>query len=136
MRSILVDWLVEVSEDYKLAADTLYLSIYYVDRYLSLKPIISSQLQLLGIACMLLASKMEEVYAPAVKEFIYIADDKFTKADIKKAEIMVLETLSFDVHYPTVKTFLRRYLKAAGHETGEVAFLATVSAYFFDLLTL
>ncbi|KAL7188492.1 hypothetical protein ACSBR1_038369 [Camellia fascicularis] len=35
MRAILVDWLVEVVEEYELHSDTLHLSISYIDRFLS-----------------------------------------------------------------------------------------------------
>ena len=35
MRAILVDWLVEVAEEYKLVSDTLYLTVSYIDRFLS-----------------------------------------------------------------------------------------------------
>ncbi|KAL5550312.1 hypothetical protein UlMin_000488 [Ulmus minor] len=35
MRGILVDWLVEVAEEYKLLHDTLFLSVYYINNFLS-----------------------------------------------------------------------------------------------------
>ena len=35
MRGVLVDWLVEVAEEYKLVSDTLYFSVAYIDRFLS-----------------------------------------------------------------------------------------------------
>ena len=72
MRGILVDWLVEVAEEYKLSADTLYLSVGYIDRVLSVQPVARTKLQLLGVTCMLIASKYEEIYAPQVDEFCYI----------------------------------------------------------------
>lgn len=56
MRSILVDWLVEVAEEYKLASETLYLAINYIDRFLSKQHIPRGNLQLLGVVCMLIAS--------------------------------------------------------------------------------
>lgn len=56
MRGVLVDWLVEVSEEYKLLPDTLYLSVSYIDRYLSLNAVSRQQLQLLGVSSMLIAS--------------------------------------------------------------------------------
>ena len=58
MRAILVDWLVEVAEEYKLKQVTLFTSINYVDRCLALFQVTRHRLQLLGCACMLLASKM------------------------------------------------------------------------------
>ena len=56
MRGVLVDWLVEVAEEYKLGSDTLYLSISYIDRYLSMKTIARQRLQLVGVSSMLIAS--------------------------------------------------------------------------------
>lgn len=56
MRAILVDWLVEVAEEYKLVSDTLYLTVNYIDRYLSAHKLIRNKLQLLGVSCMLVAS--------------------------------------------------------------------------------
>ena len=82
MRSILIDWLVEVAEEYKLASETLYLCTNYLDRYLSRKIVNRSQLQLLGIVCMLIASKFEEIYAPAVDEFVYISDNTYSKDEV------------------------------------------------------
>ncbi|PQP93557.1 putative cyclin-A3-1 [Prunus yedoensis var. nudiflora] len=46
MRGILVDWLVEVAEEYKLLSDTLFLTVLYIDRYLSLKALDRKRLQL------------------------------------------------------------------------------------------
>ena len=55
MRSILVDWLVDVCEDYKLDTETLYLAVNYADRYLSQKSVLRNKLQLLGVASMYIA---------------------------------------------------------------------------------
>lgn len=56
MRGVLVDWLVEVAEEYKLLSDTLYLTVSYVDRFLSLNSLNRKMLQLLGVSSMLIAS--------------------------------------------------------------------------------
>lgn len=56
MRGVLVDWLVEVAEEYKLLPDTLYLAISYIDRFLSLNVVHKQKLQLLGVSSMLIAS--------------------------------------------------------------------------------
>ncbi|GKC29522.1 G2/mitotic-specific cyclin C13-1-like protein, partial [Tanacetum coccineum] len=55
MRGVLVDWLVEVSEEYNLLAESLYLTISYIDRYLSLNVLNRQRLQLLGVYSMLIA---------------------------------------------------------------------------------
>lgn len=56
MRAILVDWLVEVGEEYKLQNETLYLAVNYIDRFLSSMSVLRGKLQLVGTAAMLLAS--------------------------------------------------------------------------------
>jgi len=56
MRGVVVDWLVEVAEEYELVSDTLYFCVAYIDRFLSLNVISRQRLQLLGVAAMLIAS--------------------------------------------------------------------------------
>nr|DAD44785.1 TPA_asm: hypothetical protein HUJ06_003015 [Nelumbo nucifera] len=113
MRGILVDWLVEVSEEYKLVPDTLYLTVYLIDRFLSQNFIERQRLQLLGITCMLIASKYEEICAPRVEEFCFITDNTYTRGEVLKMESQVLNYLGFQLSTPTIKTFLRRFLRAA-----------------------
>ncbi len=56
MRSILVDWLVEVGEEYKLKNATLHLAVNYIDRFLSFMSVQRGKLQLVGTACMFIAA--------------------------------------------------------------------------------
>ena len=56
MRSILVDWLVEVSEEYKLHTETVFLAVNYIDRFLSYMSVQRARLQLVGTACMFIAA--------------------------------------------------------------------------------
>ena len=66
MRAILVDWLVEVHLKFKLVPETLYLTVWLIDKYLEKEQVTRSALQLLGVTAMLVASKYEEIYAPEV----------------------------------------------------------------------
>lgn len=111
MRGILVDWLVEVAEEYKLLSDTLYLSVSYIDRFLSLNALNRQRLQLLGVASMLIASKYEEINPPHLEDFVYITDNTYTKEEMVKMESDVLNSLKFEMGNPTVKTFLRRFTR-------------------------
>ncbi|XP_048331513.1 cyclin-A2-4 isoform X1 [Ziziphus jujuba] len=113
MRGILVDWLVEVSEEYKLVPDTLYLTVHLIDWFLSQNYIERHRLQLLGITCMLISSKYEEICAPRVEEFCFITDNTYTREEVLQMEIQVLKHFSFQLFAPTAKTFLRRFLRAA-----------------------
>lgn len=113
MRGILVDWLVEVSEEYKLVPDTLYLTVSYIDRYLSANPTSRHKLQLLGVSCMLIASKYEEVCPPHVEEFCYITDNTYTRDEMLSMERKILIFLNFEMTKPTTKSFLRRFVRAS-----------------------
>jgi len=79
MRAILIDWLIDVQVKYKLAPETLFLTINYIDRYLSKESVHRTKLQLVGVASMLLACKFEEIWTPEVKDFVYITDFAYTK---------------------------------------------------------
>lgn len=105
MRAILVDWLVEVSEEYKLNGETLCLAINYIDRFLSFMSVVRAKLQLVGTAAMLIASKYEEIYPPEIGEFVYITDDTYTKVQVLRMEKLLLKVLSFDLSGPTHFSF-------------------------------
>uniref|UniRef100_A0A671RWJ2 Cyclin A1 n=1 Tax=Sinocyclocheilus anshuiensis TaxID=1608454 RepID=A0A671RWJ2_9TELE len=107
MRIILVDWLVEVGEEYKLCSETLYLAVNYLDRFLSCMPVLRVKLQLVGTAAVLLA----EVCPPEVDEFVYITDDTYTKKQLLRMEQHLLRVLVFDLTAPTVHQFLMHLLE-------------------------
>ncbi|XP_021625526.1 putative cyclin-A3-1 isoform X2 [Manihot esculenta] len=113
MREVLVDWLVEVAEEYKLVSDTLYLTVSYIDRFLSWQVLSRNNLQLLGVSCMLIASKYEEINPPHVEDFCYITDNTYTKEEVVNMEKHVLEFLNYEMSTPTTKNFLRILTKAA-----------------------
>uniref|UniRef100_A0A1J3CSD6 Cyclin-A2-3 n=1 Tax=Noccaea caerulescens TaxID=107243 RepID=A0A1J3CSD6_NOCCA len=113
MRGILVDWLVEVSEEYTLVPDTLYLTVYLIDWFLHGNYVERQRLQLLGITCMLIASKYEEINAPRIEEFCFITDNTYTRDQVLEMENQVLKHFSFQIYTPTPKMFLRRFLRAA-----------------------
>ncbi|GAA0139989.1 kinase activator [Lithospermum erythrorhizon] len=113
MRGVLIDWLVEVAEEYKLLSDTLYMAVSYIDRYMSLNVIKRQRLQLLGVSSMLIASKYEEISPPRVEDFCYITDNTYKKEEVVQMEADVLKSLGFEMGNPTIKTFLRRFTSIA-----------------------
>jgi cyclin B len=110
MRSILIDWLVEVHDKFKLQAQTLWLSINILDRYLETVQILRSKLQLVGITALLIASKYEEIYPPEVKDCVYITDNAYERTEILAMETAVLTKLEYKITVPTGYHFLIRYL--------------------------
>ncbi|KAI3853966.1 hypothetical protein MKW92_012050 [Papaver armeniacum] len=113
MRMILVDWLIEVHNKFELTAETLYLTIHIVDRYLAMNPVLRRELQLVGISAMLIASKYEEIWAPEVNDFVCISDKAYNRLQILAMEKAILGKLGWTLTVPTPYHFLVRFVKAA-----------------------
>lgn len=82
MRSILVDWLVEVHLKFKLVPETLYLVVNLIDRYLAKKEVTRSKLQLVGVTALFIATKYEEIYPPELRDLVYICDRAYSKNEV------------------------------------------------------
>jgi len=133
MRSVLVDWLIGVHLQFHLLQETLYTTVAIIDRYLQIEvgsgTVTRSKLQLVGVAAMLVAAKYEEIYAPEVKDFVYITDRAYTEKEILKMEVKILSVLQFDLGRPLPLHFLRRASKAGGVE----AITHTLAKYIMEL---
>lgn len=66
MRSLLIDWMVEVQESFELNHETLYLAVKIVDTYLGKERVTKDLLQLLGAAALLIACKYDERTPPLI----------------------------------------------------------------------
>ena len=67
-----------------------------------------------GVTAMLVASKYEEIWAPEVRDFVYISDRAYTRDQILNMEKIMLNVLRFNLTVPTPFNFLARFFKAAG----------------------
>jgi len=131
MRSVLVDWLIGVHMQFKLLPETVYTAVAILDRFLmsEVTSISRNTLQLVGVTAMLIASKYEEIYAPEVKDFVYITDKAYTDKQIMEMELKVIKSLKFNLGRPLPLHFLRRASKA-----GEVeAVTHTLAKYIMEL---
>jgi len=109
MRSILVDWLVEVQESFELNHETLYTAVKITDLYLSKKQVKKEDLQLVGVTACLIACKIDERLPPLVDDFLYVCDDAYTRDELMKLERKMLNVVGFDLGYSLSYRFLRRY---------------------------
>lgn len=91
--------------------ETLYVTVSILDRYLQKVPIKKAQLHLLGVTCILIATKYEEIYPPELKDLIEISENKFTKQEVLKLEYDVIKTLDFNFFASTSYRFLERFKK-------------------------
>ncbi len=75
MRTMLVDWLGEVREEFRLQPETLFLAVAFLDRFLALRPVPRKELQLVGLTVLWVAAKFEEVYAPPASAMLAMAEN-------------------------------------------------------------
>ncbi|XP_013149557.1 PREDICTED: G1/S-specific cyclin-E isoform X2 [Papilio polytes] len=119
MRAILLDWLNEVCEVYKLHRETFHLTVDYIDRYLShTDDLPKSRLQLIGITCLFIAAKVEEVYPPKVSEFAYVTDGACTTEEILLEELLILKVLSWSITPLTINAWLNVYMQVSSEARG------------------
>lgn len=106
-RSILINWLVDVSDEYELHPETLFICTNIIDRFLSRMDVKTENFQLLGVAAMFIASKYEEIYPPDLHRFVEVTDDTYSGHEIRQMEQEILKTLNFRISLPTITFFLR-----------------------------
>ncbi|CAN6573252.1 unnamed protein product [Malus baccata var. baccata] len=147
MRGILIDWLVKVSEEYKLVPDTLYLTVYLIDSFLWFIQLHFTehdicQMLFIEIAdvvvffVLILLRKYEEICAPRVEEPCFMTDNTYSREHVLKMESQVLKYFGFQLFAPTTKTFLRRFLQAAqaSYKANHLAELTLVDYSFLNFL--
>jgi len=115
MRTVLIDWLIDIHNQFRLLPETLYLAVNIVDRFLSSREVDTYKLQLVGVTAMFIAAKYEEIVAPSVQNYLCV-QDLYNEDEILRAERYVLKALDFGLHYPNPMSFLRRNSKADNYD--------------------
>ncbi|ETO23753.1 CYC2-like cyclin [Reticulomyxa filosa] len=136
MRSILLDWIIDVHQRFDLLPATLYLCVNLLDRYLRTTQVGRAKLQLTGCACLWLASKYHEIYAPDMRDLVMIRllfsslvlNFKLTKKnyvianvffffffeqELIEQESKIVNELKFHLTVPTPLAFADRFLKVS-----------------------
>ena len=101
MRSILIDWLIDVHYKFQFRDETLFMTVLIIDRFCTIRQISRVKLQLLGIAAMMIACKHEEIDLPKMEDFLYITDNAYSKNELVKLENDILMALNFELLYPS-----------------------------------
>lgn len=137
MRSILVDWLVDVSVHFEVMSETLHFAINYIDRALSKVVVEKSKLQLVGVACMKIADvfneRSKEYYRQEnSSEYSYITADEYTPQEVIQMEKQILNVLDFDLYSPTTIAFIKMFNMIYNFDQKVV----TTAYYLADLMLL
>ena len=86
MRAILIDWIIDVHLRFNLKQDTLFMTIWLIDAYLSFALVQRDKLQLLGITCLLISGKAHEIYYPQHNKLLEMTDNAYIKEEMLTME--------------------------------------------------
>ena len=110
IRATLVDWLMELSSKFFLKRETVYLAISHLDRLASRSKLSRADLQLLGVTCLHLASKSEEVTIPKLCHLLKAANVGRSSEIVLKLESWVLKSLDWQMYPVTYVHFMNTLL--------------------------
>ncbi|KAL2088861.1 hypothetical protein ACEWY4_015760 [Coilia grayii] len=137
MRAILLDWLMEVCEVYKLHRETFYLAQDYFDRFMATQTnVLKTTLQLIGISALFIAAKMEEIYPPKLYQFAYVTDGACMEEEILAMEMIIMKELNWSLSPMTPVSWLNIYMQVAYLKTEEVLIPQYPEATFVQITEL
>jgi len=110
MRKIVTDWMLEVCEDHQCQPEVFYLSINYLDRFLSKVNIQKNQFQLVASVCVFIASKFSEVIPISSEKLCCYTDNAFSFEEIRDWELTVLNVLNWELSVVTSQSFLEHFI--------------------------
>lgn len=129
-RIVLCNWLWTVRSRYQLRTESILRGIALFDQFMRLYPYKPrSDYQLYGITCFMIASKVEELYPPEVKDWLWISDNLCNKSKLVQSEREVLIACNYSCTFPVAVDYISgddentcRLLKAASLSPAVCAF--------------
>lgn len=111
LRAKMVDWMLEVFGNYEKTSSnrTYFRAVGLLDQFLIRAPRVlkNEDLHLVGIGCLFLASKQEDVYHISLDDvFSKVGHKRFSHTQIKEVEFEILTALEFRTTFPTSLHFL------------------------------
>lgn len=112
----MIDWMIEVLTNFKCDDQTFFIAVSLQDRYSKgcANNLEVSDLHIIGVTSMFVASKFEDIYPLKMKTVHEkIAHSKLEISKIKELELDIMKVIKYKIHAPTVLDFLKVYLLEA-----------------------
>lgn len=132
VRAGLITCLMRLQHNFQLSWSTLFLTVNLLDRYLEKVPVKRSQMQLIGVTSVLVASKFNETDPPTVADLVDSTNNACRAEDIIRFQIVFLQTLNFSLVCTTADQFLVRLQQLCGAGDSE----CSLSGYLLELTLL
>ncbi|CAD8208261.1 unnamed protein product [Paramecium pentaurelia] len=110
VRGIMVDWMIEVfAATNSINDNSFFRAVNLMDAFLKNTYNYTDQdIHLIGVSCIFIASKIEDIQSFGIKTITKkFSHNKFSSYQIKEFEQFILETLNYDINFPTVNDCLQ-----------------------------
>ncbi len=105
MRAVLINWLLSIHAKLKLKPQTFFIAVQLLDKYCLKKEVERKNFQKIGIACLYIAAKFEEIFPPKLSDIIKHCEGLFTRGDLISTEAEILTSGDFSVSSHTVLAY-------------------------------
>lgn len=140
IRAILVIWLTNITKQYEVSYETLFLSVCILDRFLAACTVSRKSAQSVAAACLSIAAKLHEK-SNTLLNVVDIYNNCSESPDLGKAEIIILKAIGFKITCVTPLAILNAIMRENGIPVGNsvevcVASLIHYSMHEYDIVTL
>eukprot|EP01147_Barroeca_monosierra_P000806 gene806-7890_t len=110
MRTVVVDWMIEIQTSFRLHEETLFLAVDILDRYFAANEQESRyEYQCCGATALWITSKFIEVLPPELADFEYVCAGLYSRDHFIAKELKMLTALQFLVMSATPLDFISIY---------------------------
>lgn len=131
-RKTIVEWLMSVSQSWKLSQCTFQSAIIIMDKYFYKVNVEKANLQAVGIVSLVIASKLDEITSLDYEDADNVCNNTYDRHFLVVLEKMILETLRFDLYHQTIY----EYIKSACWEKDEYGLEYLFCSLFSHLVML
>ena len=97
MRVILFDWLFDLCQKWKMKLRTFVITITFTDAVLIRCTVTKEIFQLVGLACLFIAGKFEEIYPPSLEEYLDSCNNAYSREQLLQIETIILNSIQFNL---------------------------------------
>jgi hypothetical protein len=97
MRRVVVEWMLEVTDEQKCDETVFPLSVVYLDKVVLVTTVRKDQLQLVAAACMFVASKFKDTYPISAQNLVIYTDCSITVDQLLEWEMLLLDSLKWNI---------------------------------------
>ena len=123
LRLEILVWMMKISEEFAFKRDTYHNACYYFDMFLALQTLNKSnnkkseinlkdktELKLIGLTCIVISAKLEEIQLPRLKEYSELLSNKYNINTIIEMEKRICSGLRWKLTVITKNTWLSWYI--------------------------